>query len=146
MMTFFIWIKIIFFIASPIDFQKESPQIIIIETKKMKYSLDEFSVKSSSLVEIHLTNNDVIRHNILILSPGTLEIVGKKADEMATSPDGVKKEWVPDTPEVLFYSPLVGIGEKYILKFTAPKEKGIYPFVCTFPAHWRMMNGNMIVN
>ena len=120
-------------------------QIIHIDAVKMKYSVKQFTVKSGGLVEIHFSNKDVMRHNLLIIAPGSLELVGKKADIMATKPDGVKKEWVPEIPEVLFHTPLVSVGEKYILKFTAPIKKGKYPFVCTFPAHWRMMNGEMIV-
>jgi len=26
-------------------------------------------------------------------------------------------------------------------RFTAPTQPGNYPFICTFPAHWRTMNG-----
>ena len=31
------------------------------------------------------------------------------------------------------------------VKFTAPAQPGNYPFVCTFPSHWRTMNGTMEV-
>ena len=27
------------------------------------------------------------------------------------------------------------------LEFTAPTTPGDYPYLCTFPGHWRMMNG-----
>ncbi|MDZ7935461.1 MAG: hypothetical protein U5M51_10985 [Emticicia sp.] len=27
------------------------------------------------------------------------------------------------------------------MKFTAPTQTGDYPFVCTFPGHWSIMNG-----
>lgn len=122
-----------------------SVQIVRIDAVKMNYSIKQFSVKSGSRVEIHFSNKDVIRHNLLIVEQGSLELVGRMADQMATSPEGVKKEWVPEIPEVLFHTPLVSIGDTYILKFTAPGKKGKYPFVCTFPTHWRMMNGDMIV-
>ena len=125
--------------------QEDTAQIIHIEAVTMSYSIKQFTVKSSLPVEIHFTNRDVIRHNILIIEPGSLEMVGRMADEMATSPDGIKKEWVPEIPEVLFHTPLISKGDKYILKFIAPAKKGKYPFVCTFPTHWRMMNGEMIV-
>ncbi|NNE77694.1 MAG: hypothetical protein HKN31_11545 [Pricia sp.] len=29
--------------------------------------------------------------------------------------------------------------------FTLPNEPGTYPFVCTFPGHWRFMQGEIIV-
>jgi putative heme-binding domain-containing protein len=32
-----------------------------------------------------------------------------------------------------------------VLRFHAPKDPGIYPYVCTFPGHWVVMNGVMVV-
>ncbi len=145
MVILFILLNIITAIVPLFRIVDNTPQIINMEIKKMNFSISSFTVDSSKPVEIYLVNNDIIRHNILIIAPGTLEIVGKKADIMATTADGVKKNWVPDSPDILFHSPLIGIGEKYILKFTAPSKKGNYPFVCTFPTHWRTMHGIMIV-
>lgn len=125
--------------------QENTPHIIHIEALTMAYSIKQFTVSSSVPIEIHFTNKDVIRHNLLIIEPGSFEMVGRIADEMATSPNGVKKQWVPEIPEVLFNKPLIRKGDIYILKFTAPEKIGKYPFVCTFPTHWRMMNGEMIV-
>jgi putative heme-binding domain-containing protein len=31
------------------------------------------------------------------------------------------------------------------LSFTAPKEPGVYPYVCTYPGHWRRMYGALYV-
>ena len=31
------------------------------------------------------------------------------------------------------------------LRLSAPSNPGDYPFVCTFPGHWRTMNGVMHV-
>ena len=31
------------------------------------------------------------------------------------------------------------------LRFTAPKEPGHYPYICTFPGHWIIMKGVMVV-
>jgi hypothetical protein len=36
-------------------------------------------------------------------------------------------------------------GEEQVLEFVAPEEPGDYPYVCTFPGHWRVMNGLMKV-
>jgi len=33
----------------------------------------------------------------------------------------------------------------HVLRFRAPAEPGIYPYVCTFPGHWVVMNGEMVV-
>ena len=44
-------------------------------------------------------------------------------------------------PEVLFSIRLLQPGETLQARFTAPTQPGNYPFICTFPAHWRTMNG-----
>ena len=33
----------------------------------------------------------------------------------------------------------------HVLRFKAPTEPGIYPYLCTFPGHWVVMRGQMIV-
>src|SRR6185369_12437896 len=40
---------------------------------------------------------------------------------------------------------LVSPGQATQLVFTAPADPGDYPFVCTFPGHWRRMVGTLAV-
>jgi azurin len=63
---------------------------------------------------------------------------------MASQPDGFQKHFVPDSPDVLHATKLINHGEIARLRFTAPAQ-GKYPYVCTFPGHWRTMNGVMDV-
>jgi len=63
---------------------------------------------------------------------------------MAT-PDGMAQQFVPAIPEVLFATALVDPGQTLTVQFRAPSEPGQYPFVCTFPGHWRVMNGILYV-
>ncbi len=44
-------------------------------------------------------------------------------------------------PQVLFSTKLVEPGETVRFQFRAPTAAGDYPYLCTFPAHWRVMNG-----
>ena len=60
---------------------------------------------------------------------------------MVALPDAFAKNFVPATPEVLFSIRLLKPGETVQARFTAPTQPGNYPFICTFPAHWRTMNG-----
>jgi azurin len=46
---------------------------------------------------------------------------------------------------VLFSTPIVNPGQTITVQFRAPTETGAYPYVCTFPGHWRLMNGTMTV-
>jgi azurin len=48
-------------------------------------------------------------------------------------------------PEVLQATPLINPEGKYTLKFRVPMVTGSYPYICTFPGHWRIMKGVMKV-
>jgi hypothetical protein len=60
---------------------------------------------------------------------------------MAADPAAFAKSFVPDVPEVLHATRLLQPGQTERLAFTAPAETGDFPYVCTFPGHWRRMNG-----
>ena len=67
------------------------------------------------------------------------------ANMMITDPKGLAKHYVPESPEVLVYTDMTNPKESFTIHFTAPKEKGDYPYLCTFPGHWMVMNGVMKV-
>src|SRR5690606_10862451 len=112
---------------------------------EMKYDKTKFSVKAGTRLKIILKNPDFMQHNLLIIKPGTLEQVGKAADQVATQTNGAELQYIPDIPEVLFSTPLVDPNDSVELTFTVPDQPGDYPFICTFPGHWRIMNGTMTV-
>ena len=126
---------------------QEAPQIIRISVIKneMKYDLSEFVVEAGRPVEIIFENPDFMQHNLVITRQGEMETVGAAADKLASSQQGAEMAYVPDMPEVLFSTKLVNPQETVKLTFIAPEKPGQYPFVCTFPGHWRMMNGVMKV-
>ena len=112
---------------------------------EMKYDLKTFTVEAGKPVEITFENPDFMQHNLLIVQPGSLEAVGKAADKLASDPKGAEMNYVPNIPEVLFSTKLVNPQETVKLNFIAPTKMGDYPFVCTFPGHWSIMNGTMKV-
>lgn len=122
-------------------------QTIHIKTIKdeMKYDVTEFRVKAGTLVEIVFENNDVMQHNLLVVEPDALAIVGNAAEIMAKTPAGVAKGYVPDLPQIIAATVLVDPSNTAKLRFRVPETKGDYPFVCTFPGHWQTMNGVMKV-
>jgi putative membrane-bound dehydrogenase-like protein len=111
----------------------------------MQFDKKEFTVRAGQKVILVLENPDGMQHNLVIIKPGTLEKVGAAADVLARDPKGAEKNYVPQVPEVLHATKLVGTDESFVLEFTAPAASGDYPFVCTFPGHWRGMNGVMKV-
>ncbi|MEA1784517.1 PVC-type heme-binding CxxCH protein [Arenibacter sp. GZD96] len=112
---------------------------------EMKFDISEFVVEAGKSIEVVFENNDFMQHNLLITEPGTKEKVGAAADKLAMDPKGAEKNYVPDMAEVLFYTPIVDPDSTFSLKFTAPTTPGMYPFICTFPGHWRIMQGVMKV-
>ena len=111
----------------------------------MKYDITEFVVEAGKAVELVFENTDFMQHNLVITKKGEKEKVGMAADKLAMDPDGAEKNYVPNMPEVLYATAIINPEEKVVLKFTAPEEPGDYPFICTFPGHWRIMQGVMKV-
>jgi uncharacterized protein len=79
------------------------------------------------------------------VKPGALEEVGMAGNEMAKDPNGIKNHFVPKTDKVLHATKLIDPQAVATLRFNAPNEPGSYPYVCTFPGHWVIMNGVMEV-
>lgn len=125
----------------------DADKVIVLKTipNKMEYDLKTLEVEAGQTVAIIFENNDFMQHNLLIVKPATMETVGAAADKMASDPKGAEKNYIPDVPEVLHSTRLVNPNEKVILTFTAPNEPGDYPYLCTFPGHWRIMNGMLKV-
>ncbi len=112
---------------------------------QMQYNTKTFAVKAGQPVTLTLENPDGMQHNLVICKPGTVEKVGKAADNLAREAKGADKNYVPTMPEIVASTKLVNPGESYTLDFIAPTIPGDYPFVCTFPGHWTIMRGIMRV-
>jgi cytochrome c oxidase subunit II len=111
----------------------------------MQFDKKELSAKAGSKVTLLFSNKGcALQHNFLLLKPGSQQAVGGLADNMlAADPAGAPaKLYVPDSPDVLVKpNKLIGLGQSDLIEFTAPSEPGDYPYICTFPGHWRLMNG-----
>jgi uncharacterized protein len=108
---------------------------------QMKFDISRFTVAAGEEVVIELVNKDEMPHNLLITKQGALETVSLAAEKMVALPDAFARSFIPEGPEVLFSIRLLQPNETLQARFTAPSEPGNYPFVCTFPGHWRTMNG-----
>jgi azurin len=108
---------------------------------QMKFDAETLTVAPGQLVEIVLANPDGMQHNFVLGAQGSLESIGAAADVLARAPDGLAQQYVPDVPQVLFATRLIEPDQTLTFQFRAPSDPGEYPYVCTFPAHWRTMNG-----
>ncbi|MCF2495268.1 PVC-type heme-binding CxxCH protein [Dyadobacter chenhuakuii] len=125
------------------------PNVQVVQIKaireEMKFSLTEFTAVAGKTIELVFENPDAMQHNVVVGKPKSTEIIGAAADKMITAKDGAEKNYVPNIPQVLAATPLVNPGQTFRLKFVVPDVVGDYPYVCTFPGHWRLMKGNMKV-
>ena len=121
--------------------------VFVIRTihEQMLYDKSLLVVEAGKPVEIILINEDVMPHNLVIVTPGAVEEVGKAAEKMAPEPDAQGRIHVPASPKVLQATKMVEAGQQAKLSFTAPSEPGDYQYVCTFPGHWMRMLGTLAV-
>ncbi|MEM0968548.1 MAG: plastocyanin/azurin family copper-binding protein, partial [Verrucomicrobiota bacterium] len=112
---------------------------------KMVFNEPEITVPAGKSMKFIFENPDEIAHNFVLVAPGKGDVIGALADQLAASPEGIKREYVPDSTDVLFATPLLEGETTVELALTTPSEPGSYPFLCTFPGHWRIMRGVMIV-
>ncbi|KAA5539065.1 hypothetical protein FYK55_25340 [Roseiconus nitratireducens] len=118
--------------------------------EKMLFSVDRIDARPGQSVKIVFTNPDATDHNLVLLRPGALAEVGMAANEMAKDPRNAKSDFIPREKSnlILHASPMIGPTRSsliHVLRFKAPTEPGVYPYVCTFPGHWVVMNGVMVV-
>lgn len=130
-------------VESPQEGLGKPDQVIELKTVQnaMKFEQTLLTAKAGTILEIVLNNIDFMQHNLLILKPGSMERVGVAADKLAQVPEGVSMQYIPAVPDVLFATPLVNPDQKFSLKFRVPDLPGDYPFICSYPGHWRIMNG-----
>ncbi|GMV91083.1 MAG: hypothetical protein AMXMBFR82_08610 [Candidatus Hydrogenedentota bacterium] len=138
-----------------VDYFKQEPSpepeivdgtmVIHIQTLKeqMRYDRRSFAVAPGMPVKLVFKNPDAMDHNLVITQPGAKSEVAMAA--MMLGPDGVNRDWLPDSKKILFASGLLAMGQEETLEFTAPEKIGEYDYVCTFPGHWMLMNGVMHV-
>jgi len=113
--------------------------------ERMIYDKEMIVVQAGKTVEFRFANTDNMPHNLAIVKPGSLEEVGLLAEATARDPDAKERHYVPKSDKILLASRLIEPGQNQSLTFEAPKAPGVYPYVCTYPGHWRRMYGALYV-
>ncbi len=113
--------------------------------ERMIYDREMLVVQAGRPIEIRLTNTDNMPHNLAIVRPGSMAEVGELAEATGRDADAATRNFVPTSDKVLAAGKLVQPEQSDSLFFEVPKEPGIYPYVCTYPGHWRRMYGAMYV-
>ena len=113
--------------------------------EKMSFDKEILVVQAGKPVEFLLENTDLMPHNFVISLPGSLEEIGMISEASAQDPRFAVRQFVPNSPKVLAGSRLMQPRDTQKLSFTAPRNTGVYPYVCTYPGHWRRMHGALYV-
>jgi len=121
--------------------------VFVIRTvpEQMLYDKTLIVVEAGKPVSIVLINDDAMPHNLVITKPGALEEIGTAAEKMPPEADAHGRFYVPVSPNVLHATIMIEPGQQTKLSFIAPRAPGDYPYVCTFPGHWRRMFGTLAV-
>ncbi len=114
-------------------------------SQKMAFDKTILHAKVGQTVEIVLNNKDEMPHNLVVIEAGSLERFGNMVDDFLKDPDAAKSGYVPNSRYVLGATKMLEPGTSDAFIFKLPNKPGRYPFVCTFPGHWQMMKGEIIV-
>ena len=113
--------------------------------ERMIYDKEMIVVQAGKPVEFRFSNTDNMPHNFAIVQPGSLEEIGLAAEATAGDADAKERHYVPRSTKILQASRLLALGESQSITFDTPTIPGVYPYVCTYPGHWRRMFGALYV-
>lgn len=110
----------------------------------MAFNAKAFTVKAGQTVKLTFDNQSAVPlpHNVIVGKAGTKDALMAAAMKVATDPQGMTKGYVPEDPAVLAHTKLVQPAGKETIEFVLPSP-GDYPYMCTFPGHSILMNGNI---
>ena len=115
---------------------------------QMIYDIRDITVPVGRPLVITLDNVDVMPHNVVIARPEMLETLGRMSDALAEENPEIAEAsgYVPRGTEIIARaSGLVLPGESTSITWIAPDDPDDYPYLCTFPGHWILMNGTIHV-
>ncbi len=123
-------------------------RVITLKTvrEKMIYDQTKLVVEAGKPFAIDLINEDLMPHNLLVVTPGSRQEIAELAQVMPIDkPDAQGRVFYPVSDKILGGTKLVNPGKHELLLLTAPTIEGNYEYVCTFPGHWMIMKGILVV-
>jgi len=132
-------INLAFVVATASTFA--APLKVVIGTLPgLQYDKPRFEALPGQDVLLTFKNSDEMAHNLVIVASGKRREIVQAALTMLPDSD-----YIPRNSAVLWHTPVLKPDESVELKFKVPHEKGIYPYVCTYPGHGLIMYGAMYV-
>ncbi len=126
----------------------EEKKIEITGNDQMQFNTKAIEVTAGDKVTITLKHigklpKAAMGHNFVLLkSDAKVMEFAMAAGKAATT------EYIPaddSAKAMITHTKLIGGGETDSITFDAPAEAGAYPFLCTFPGHFALMQGVLTV-
>ena len=119
--------------------------VTITSNDGMRFDVRKINVSSGQKVRVTLTHTGkldkrIMGHNVVFLKNGVKPSAFAVKAAAARDNDYIPEE----TTEVISHTKMIGGGETTIIEFIAP-EAGTYNYICSFPGHYAMMKGKLIV-
>ncbi|MGE0413364.1 MAG: DUF6797 domain-containing protein [Verrucomicrobiales bacterium] len=111
----------------------------------LQFETKRFTAKAGERLSLTFENPDTVPHNLVIARPGSLKTLGDLANRLMADPNAIRSHYVPESNEVLVHTDLLMPANTQTIHFNAPAQPGEYPYLCTFPGHWMVMNGVLVV-
>ena len=121
-------------------------RMVRIESREnLQFSTRILEATAGEILKLTFGNPDVVPHNWALVKPGSLEKIGDLTNRLVNDPDAFLRHYVPDSQDVICYTDIVEPKGEGSIYFRVPNEPGRYPYLCTFPGHWMVMNGELVV-
>lgn len=124
---------------------QDKVEVTIESNDRMQFDLSEIKVEAGQTVVLTLKHvgklpKAAMGHNWVLLKQGVdIQKFGAAASKSAGN------EYIPEgTDDVIVHTKLIGGGQETTIEFTAP-EAGTYDYICSFPGHYALMKGKLIV-
>jgi len=120
-------------------------KIVLNSYDNMMYDKKTIEVKYGKNIMLTLNHKgkigkEFMGHNFVLLKKGV------NVDEFAKKATLAKSnDYIPNSDETIAFTKMLGGGESTTISFMAP-EAGTYTYICSFPGHYMIMRGELIVN
>ena len=128
-----------------IDDNEDLIKIVLNSFDNMMYDKKTIEVKYGKNIMLTLNHKgkigkEFMGHNFVLLKKGV------NVDEFAKKATLAKSnDYIPNSDETIAFTKMLGGGESTTISFMAP-EAGTYTYICSFPGHYMIMRGELIVN
>ncbi len=143
------FLTLIHFLCTARAEEKKYREIVILGNDAMQFDLKSFEVSPEERVALTFKNAGsmpkvAMGHNLVVLKKN---VDALSFGQKVLASGGSASNPLPNSllGDVLAYTKLLGPGESERITFVSPSEAGEYAYVCTFPGHFAMMRGKMIV-